>query len=45
MGKPTGFLEFGRELPENRDPKSRIEDSKEIQLKFDAEKLNKQAAR
>jgi len=45
MGKPIGFLEFGRELPENRDPKSRIEDSKEIQLEFDSKKLNKQAAR
>lgn len=45
MGKPTGFLEFGRELPKNRDPKKRVQDSKEIQLKFDAEKLNKQAAR
>lgn len=45
MGKPTGFLEFGRELPENRDPKTRIEDSKEIQLDFPAEKLNAQAAR
>jgi len=45
MGKPTGFLEFGRELPENRDPKKRVEDSKEIQLQFAAEKLNQQAAR
>jgi glutamate synthase (NADPH/NADH) small chain len=45
MGKLTGFLEFGRELPQNRDPKSRIEDSKEIQQEFGAEKLNKQAAR
>lgn len=45
MGKLTGFLEFGRELPDNRDPKKRIEDSKEIPLEFDAEKLNQQAAR
>ncbi|MFT6210444.1 MAG: glutamate synthase (NADPH/NADH) small chain [Bacteroidia bacterium] len=41
MDKPIGFLEFGRELPENRDPQSRIEDSKEIQLEFDSKKLNK----
>lgn len=45
MGKPTGFLEFGRELPKNRDPKKRVEDSKEIQIDFPAEKLNEQAAR
>lgn len=45
MGKPTGFLEFGRELPKNRDPKKRVEDSKEIQMDFPAEKLNEQAAR
>ena len=45
MGKPTGFLEFGRELPENRDPKKRVHDNKEIQKDFPAEKLNEQAAR
>ena len=45
MGKLGGFLEFDRELPENRKPQERIRDSKEIPLEFDAEKLNKQAAR
>lgn len=45
MGKLTGFLEFGRELPENRDPKKRVHDSKEIQKNFPAEKLKEQSAR
>lgn len=45
MGKLGGFLEFDRELPENRDPKERVQDSKEIPLEMDAEKLNQQAAR
>ena len=45
MGKLTGFLEFGRELPENRDLKKRVNDSKEIQKDFPAEKLNEQSAR
>ncbi len=26
MGKPTGFLEFTRELPKKRDPQQRIHD-------------------
>jgi glutamate synthase (NADPH/NADH) small chain len=45
MGKLTGFLEFGRELPENRDPRKRVEDRKEIQLDFPSDKLNQQSAR
>jgi glutamate synthase (NADPH/NADH) small chain len=45
MGKPTGFLEFDRELPKTRDPKERIQDYKELYLEFDDEKTQKQAAR
>ena len=42
MGKPTGFLEFDRELPEKRDPKTRINDYKELYLDFDDKKTNQQ---
>jgi len=45
MGKPTGFLEFDRELPGKRDTKERIHDFKEIYLDFGEEKINEQAAR
>lgn len=45
MGKPTGFLEFDRELPGKRDPKTRINDFNELYLDFDDEKTNQQAAR
>ena len=45
MGKPTGFLEFNRELPGKRDPKSRINDYKELYLDLEDEKINQQAAR
>lgn len=45
MGKPTGFLEFDRELPGKRDPKTRINDYKELYVDFGDEKTNQQAAR
>ncbi|HEY8402722.1 MAG TPA: glutamate synthase subunit beta [Cytophagaceae bacterium] len=45
MGKPTGFLEFDRELPKKRDPKERIKDYKELYLEFGEEKIRTQAAR
>jgi glutamate synthase (NADPH/NADH) small chain len=45
MGKPTGFKEFNRELPQARDPKERINDYKELYLDFDDKKTKKQAAR
>lgn len=45
MGKPTGFLEFDRELPGKRDPKNRVNDYKEIYVDFDNKKTNQQAAR
>ncbi len=45
MGKPTGFLEYNRELPGKRDVKERINDYKEIYLKFPDEKIKTQSAR
>ncbi|MEZ4886858.1 MAG: glutamate synthase subunit beta [Chitinophagales bacterium] len=45
MGKPTGFLEFNRELPNSRNPKERIKDYKEIYEPFSEEKTTEQAAR
>ncbi len=45
MGKPTGFLEFDRDLPKKRDPKKRIEDYQEMYLEFGDEATKKQAAR
>ncbi|MFL5731161.1 MAG: glutamate synthase subunit beta, partial [Cytophagaceae bacterium] len=45
MGKDTGFLEFGRELPKKRDPKQRIEDYKELYIEFGEEKIRTQASR
>ncbi|MGV3639321.1 MAG: glutamate synthase subunit beta [Adhaeribacter sp.] len=45
MGKPTGFLEFGRELPKKRDPKVRINDYNELYEEFGEEKIQTQAAR
>lgn len=45
MGKPTGFMEFGRELPKKRDPKERIKDYKELYYEFSEEKIQTQAAR
>ncbi len=45
MGKPTGFLEFDRDLPKKRDPKKRINDYNEMYLEFGDEATKKQAAR
>jgi glutamate synthase (NADPH) small chain len=32
MGKPTGFLEFQRELPKDRSPLGRVADWKEFHI-------------
>ncbi len=45
MGKPTGFLEFDRELPKSKDPKIRVKDYNEIYLNFEEQKTLNQAAR
>lgn len=45
MGKPTGFMEFNRELPADREPLERIRDWNEFHLHMPEEKLRKQGAR
>jgi glutamate synthase (NADPH) small chain len=45
MGKPTGFLEYKRELPSKRPVKERRKDYKEFVNQYEPEQLNKQAAR
>ncbi len=45
MGKPTGFLEFTRELPTRRPPQERINDYNEFVERYTDQKLNQQAAR
>lgn len=45
MGKPTGFLEFDRELPCKRPPAERKKDFKEFVERYTDQKLNQQAAR
>jgi glutamate synthase (NADPH) small chain len=45
MGKPTGFKEFSRELPEKRPVLERIGDFSEIYVPFPGDKLIRQAAR
>ncbi len=45
MGKPTGFLEFERELPKKRDPKERIGDYNEVDAAIDTTIGVKQASR
>jgi glutamate synthase (NADPH/NADH) small chain len=45
MGKPTGFLEFTRELPGKKPVQDRVKHYKEFIEKFSDEKLNQQSAR
>jgi glutamate synthase (NADPH/NADH) small chain len=45
MAKPTGFLEFTRELPRKRAPIDRLNDYNEFVERYAPEKLNQQAAR
>ena len=45
MGKPTGFIQYTRELPTKRSPQERVNDYKEFVNKFSDEKLNQQASR
>jgi glutamate synthase (NADPH) small chain len=45
MGKPTGFLEFKRELPSKRSVHERRKDYKEFVNMYEPEQLNRQAAR
>jgi len=45
MGKPTGFLEFTRELPVKRPVDERLNDYNEFIQRYTDQKLNQQAAR
>ncbi|MDE1515153.1 glutamate synthase subunit beta [Vibrio sp. dsl-7] len=46
MGKATGFLEFGRELPKKIDPAERIKNNREFVLNQEfGNKINQQASR
>jgi glutamate synthase (NADPH/NADH) small chain len=45
MGKPTGFLEYARELPPDRPVKDRIRDWKEFHASMPLEKQQLQSAR
>lgn len=45
MGKPTGFMEFHRELPRDRSPLERLNDWQEFHEHFPDTKLREQGAR
>jgi glutamate synthase (NADPH/NADH) small chain len=45
VGKPTGFLDFGRETPDRRPVVERVHDWLEVYDEFPVEELKKQAAR
>jgi len=45
MGKPTGFIEYLRELPVDRTPTERIGDWKEFHHRMEEKKLRNQGAR
>ncbi len=45
MGKPTGFIEYLREIPADRAPSERVADWKEFHLHMPEEKLRTQGAR
>ncbi|MCH8200595.1 MAG: glutamate synthase subunit beta, partial [Chloroflexi bacterium] len=45
MGKPTGFMEFAREVPKRRPVKKRLHDWLEVYQDFPPKHLQKQAAR
>ncbi len=45
MGKPTGFMEYEREIPADREPLERLKDWNEFHLHMSEEKLRIQGAR
>ena len=45
MGKPTGFLEFDRELPGKKPVADRLKHYNEFVERYSDEKLNQQSAR
>lgn len=45
MGKPTGFMDYRRKLPEDREPSERIKDWNEFHTHYDLKSLQTQGAR
>jgi glutamate synthase (NADPH/NADH) small chain len=45
MGKPTGFMEYQRELPGDRSPQERVDDWEEFHEHFPEAKLREQGSR
>ncbi|MCC7328973.1 MAG: glutamate synthase small subunit [Gammaproteobacteria bacterium] len=45
MGKPTGFMEYLRELPVDRSPQERVHDWAEFHLPLEEKRLRQQGAR
>ncbi len=45
MGKPTGFLEYARQIPDDRSPANRIGDWNEFHLHMEEKDLRQQGAR
>lgn len=45
MAKPTGFMEYGRELPQYRPVNERLRDNREVYESFPEDKVHQQAAR
>jgi len=45
MGKPTGFMEYGREIPADRSPAARVGDWDEFHLHMEEGALRQQGAR
>lgn len=45
MGKPTGFMEYQREIPSDREPSERLKDWNEFHLPMSEEALRTQGAR
>jgi glutamate synthase (NADPH) small chain len=45
MGKPTGFIEYLRELPVDRTPVERVQDWREFHFHMDDKRLRQQGAR
>ena len=41
MGKPTGFMEYERELPQDRSPLERVKDWNEFHEHFSQDKLQR----
>ncbi|MDP1675578.1 MAG: glutamate synthase subunit beta [Bacteroidota bacterium] len=45
MGKPTGFMEYKREVPQRRQVAERLEDWRDVYTAFDEDKIKTQGAR